>query len=96
MRVSDLLRVAGRLVRWPIRVSVPPAITLLQDAEFQLMLRELHYSPICHLAALSACRDRTRKSGANHVVEGAHEALGDPLPRGHHKGRAEGHGEPNR
>ena len=46
MRPVSLLQALWQVVPWPIRRAGSQDVTLLHDAEFQIMLRELRYPPI--------------------------------------------------
>ena len=46
VRPVSLLQALWQVVRWQIRRPGAQDVTLLHDAEFQIMLRELRYPPI--------------------------------------------------
>ena len=56
MKRGMLLRALGRIVAWCRHVPAARDITLLRDAEFQIMLTELRYPPIRHLQAVRVVR----------------------------------------
>jgi hypothetical protein len=54
MRAVSLFQALWRVVPWQIRRPVARDVTLLHDAEFQILLRELRYPPIRQLRDTSS------------------------------------------
>jgi hypothetical protein len=54
MRPHSLLEALWQVVPWQTRRPVARDVTLLHDAEFQIMLRELRYPPIRQLRDTSS------------------------------------------
>jgi hypothetical protein len=53
MRPVSLVQALWLVVPWQMRRPVARDVTLLQDAEFQILLRELRYPPIWRLHGTS-------------------------------------------